>query len=198
MTFSGHRNLPRHEGGSAYDWLSYRCGHCGARTSGAVVASYPTSDSSAVVRWMLCTECYRGSVWHKDGLIYPTSLFGDSLEGLPAGVAEAYEETRRCMGIRAYSAAELLCRRLLMHVAADKGAAEGLSFEAYLKHLESQGYVTPPMKPWVDLVRKHGNKAAHKLDPPDQKRAEATFLFTAELLRLVYVMDHHAKSYLQP
>lgn len=195
--FRGHKSLHRHNGESQYDWFSYRCGHCGSQTSGAVVASYEDIRVPAV-RWMLCTDCHRGSVWHAAGPVYPTSLAGEDLKGLPEGVAEAYKETRRCMGVQAFSASELLCRRLLMHVAADKGAAEGLSFEAYLKHLEGQGYITPPMKPWVELIRKHGNKATHKLDPPDKARAEATFLFTAELLRLVYEMEHHAKTYLTP
>ena len=195
--FKGLKSLHRHNGDSSYDWFSYRCGHCGSKTSGPVVASYP-EPRDPTVRWILCINCFKGSVWQQPGHVYPPSLAGEDLAGLPEGVAEAYEETRRCMGVRAYSGAELLCRRLLMHVAADKGAAEGLSFEAYLKHLEDEGYVTPPMKPWVDLIRKHGNKATHRLDPPDYKRAEATFLFTTELLRLVYEMDHHAKSYLTP
>ncbi|EEF78683.1 hypothetical protein MDMS009_2856 [Methylophaga thiooxydans DMS010] len=36
------------------------------------------------------------------------------------------------MEVNAYTAAELICRKILMHVAADKGADEGKSFAAYL------------------------------------------------------------------
>ncbi len=99
------------------------------------------------------------------------------------------------MGVGAFTATELLCRKILMHVAADKGANPGEPFAAYLDFLEKAGYVTPPMKGWVDLIRRHGNLAAHELPAPDQQRAESTLMFTAELLRLVYEMEYMAKRY---
>ncbi|MCA9647935.1 MAG: DUF4145 domain-containing protein, partial [Myxococcales bacterium] len=77
----------------------------------------------------------------------------------------------------------------------DKGAPEGESFAAYLAALESLGYVTPPMKPWVDLIRRHGNQATHRLAASDAARAESTVMFTAELLRMVYEMAHMARRY---
>jgi Domain of unknown function (DUF4145) len=102
------------------------------------------------------------------------------------------------MGVGAFTAAELVCRKILMHVAADKGAKTGEPFAAYLDFLEKAGYVTPPMKGWVDLIRKHGNLATHELPAPDRKQAESTVMFTAELLRLVYEMEHMARRYLSP
>lgn len=99
------------------------------------------------------------------------------------------------MSINAFTAAELICRKILMHVAVDKGAKEGEPFNAYLGALESQGYITPPMKKWVDLIRKHGNDSTHKLESPDKARAESTVMFTAELLRIIYEMDHMASTY---
>jgi Domain of unknown function (DUF4145) len=65
----------------------------------------------------------------------------------------------------------------------------------YLGALESAGYITPPMKRWVDLIRKHGNDSTHKLESPDNARAESTVMFTAELLRIIYEMDHMASTY---
>ena len=85
-----------------------------------------------------------------------------------------------------------------MHVASEKGAKEGDTFASYLEFLEGIGYVTPPMKPWVDLIRKHGNLATHKLQPPDKERVESTLMFTSELLRLVYEMEFLAQKYVSP
>jgi hypothetical protein len=99
------------------------------------------------------------------------------------------------MGVGAFTAAELICRKLLMHIAVDKGAKAGETFIAYLNFLEKAGYVTPPMKGWVDLIRQHGNLATHELPAPDQQQAESTVMFTAELLRLVYEMEHVARRY---
>ena len=51
------------------------------------------------------------------------------------------------------------------------------------------------MKKWVDLIRKHGNISTHKLESPEKTRAESTIMFTAELLRIIYEMEHIANSY---
>jgi Domain of unknown function (DUF4145) len=169
--------------------MKYTCAHCGVDTSGAVVATWEN------IRWTICTNCGDGSVRVQSGVVYPTSPFGPEIESLPTPVGDAYEEARSCMSVGAYTAAELICRKILMHVAADKGAKEGESFEGYLDHLLAEGFVTPPMKPWVDLIRKHGNASTHKLQPADKTRAESTMMFTAELLRLVYEMEAMAKKY---
>ena len=66
-----------------------------------------------------------------------------------------------------------------MHVAVDKGATEGQSFAFYIDYLEKEGYVTPPMRGWVKLIKDHGNESTHKLPEPERKRAEGTILFTA-------------------
>jgi hypothetical protein len=120
------------------------------------------------------------------------------VEGLPEDVRDAYAEARLCLSVGAYTACELICRKLLIHVAADKGAdvKKGKSFESYLADLEAKGYVTPPMKPWVDLIRKHGNEATHELPPSSEGRAESTVAFTAQLLRAVYEMEYRARQFM--
>jgi uncharacterized protein DUF4145 len=193
--FQGHRNVSRHEGGTNQSWFPFTCGHCGRDGSAAVLASMGPNGN--MVRWLQCPTCGEGSV-EADGVssyLYPGVAPGPSLEGLPNEVEAAYEETRRCMSVNAYTACEGLCRKILMHVAVEKGAKEGDSFVSYVNHLEKSGYVTPPMKPWVDLIRQHGNEAQHLISPSDKTRAEATLMFTAELLRLTYEMDYMSKKY---
>ena len=192
MTYRGHRSIHKPDGSTDEAWASYRCGHCDTKVSGAVVAYYVWGDTARnqyVVQWVQCPECALGSTLI-NGTSFPGSSFGPVLEGLPAEVAEAYEEARRCMMVDAHTAAELICRKVLMHVAVEKGAKEGESFADYLSHLEQQGYVTPPMKKWVDAIRKNGNESTHKLSSPSKQRAESTVMFTAELLRLTYEMEH--------
>src|SRR6187402_2241338 len=98
----------------------------------------------------------------------PGAAFGPSVEGLPPDVQTAYAEARSCMSVSAYTAAELICRKILMHKGVEKGAAEGETLASYLSHLEKSGYVTPPMKAWVDLIRRHGT--AH---PPRPSASDA-------------------------
>jgi hypothetical protein len=102
------------------------------------------------------------------------------------------------MSVNAHTAAEALCRKILMHIAVDKGAKEGTTFSSYIDHLMKEGYVTPPMKEWVTLIKKHGNEASHRLDPPERARAEGTVYFTAQLLRTVYEMAHLATRFAMP
>jgi hypothetical protein len=192
MSFVGHRSVNKPDGSTADSWHTYTCGLCGTKVSGAVIAS--VNSQGRQNRWLACTSCGDGSV-EVIGAIYPGVKFGPPIEGLPADVAAAYDEARGCMQVSAYTAAELLCRKILMHVAVDKQAKEGLTFAEYIDHLAAEGYVTPPMNSWVDLIRKHGNAATHKLPSSDKQRAESTVMFTAELLRLVYEMAHMASKY---
>jgi len=177
------------------EWRTYMCAHCSNRVTGLVVAR-SRNDKQQMSLWLRCPDCQEPSVWieHLDAII-PGPRFGPSVEGLPSNVEDAYEEARQCMAAQAFTAAELLCRKILMHIAVEKGAAAGEKFAAYLTYLEQTGYITPPMKPWVDLIRKHGNLATHELPPSDRQRAESTVMFTAELLRLVYEMEYLAQRY---
>ena len=129
---------------------------------------------------------------------FPSLPFGPEIEGLPGLVLATYQKARPCMTANAFTACELVCRNILMHAAVEKGAGKGQTFESYVSFLQGTGYVTPPMKEWVDMIRRHGNRAAHELDRPDKARAESTIMFTAELLRLIYEMESEAKRYARP
>ena len=109
---------------------------------------------------------------------------------------EAFEEARQCLKVGAYSACEMMCRKMIMYIAVEKGAQERDTLQSYLDHLQAQGYyITAPMKGWTGLITKHGNKATHRLEAPDSQRAESTFMFTVELLRLTYEMESMAQRY---
>jgi len=165
-----------------------------------------------------CNECtnvyrqhYKGNVQCRrcgiileaviyDGIVSDVTIAiptGYEVKGLPDDIEKAYAETRRCMVAKCYTAAELLCRKILMHVAVEKGAKEGDSFVSYLTFLEKNGFVAPQMLTWLDLIRKHGNLAAHSLQDIDHERAESTVTFTAELLRMIYEMEFLAKRFTQ-
>ncbi len=147
------------------------------------------------IRFMLCTHCEKGSVWIKPNIIIPGVTPGDKLEGLPNEVNEAYEEARNCFSINSYTACELICRKILMHIAVDKGAEEGKSFQDYIDFLEEKEYITPSIKSWTDIIRQHGNDSTHKIEGANKERAKNTFMFTMQLLRIIYEMDHVAKEY---
>jgi hypothetical protein len=193
--FNGFGNYARPDGTKEEGWFSFTCGHCGRAGSGAVLAYSEQLDEMMsgrkyTQRWVVCPTCGEGTYINTQEQAFPSPRTGVSVEGLPDAVREAYEEARTCHTVHAYTACELICRKILMHVAVDKGAPEGGTFASYITFLESQGYVTPPMKPWVDQIRQNGNESTHCLSSPQVERSESTLMFTAELLRLTYEMDH--------
>ncbi len=194
----GHRTVSRHDGSTAEAWRQYTCGHCGNQVSGVVIAAaVETTTGQTHARWLQCPTCLKPSAeW--ESRIFPGASFGPVLEGLPNDVEETYEEARRCFTSNAFTAVELVCRKILMHVACDKGAKEGQTFASYLDNLETQGYVTPAMRDWVKLIKNHGNDSTHKLASPDRDRAAGTLLFTVQLLRTVYEMSHIAGKFTNP
>lgn len=196
MPYRGYSHIDGYSHGNSTYNHSYHCGHCNRDVLGHIAARYDTTEG--IINWLLCTSCGNGSVLTKEGILYPSPLVGKNLEGLPSAVASAYLEARRCFSITAYTACELICRKILMHVAVEKNADEGKTFEQYIDYLTSLGYVTMTMKPWVDLIRQHGNAATHKLESPDPKRAESTLMLTSLLLEIIYEVEQRASKYTTP
>jgi len=193
MIFDGHKNIGHPTGSSRDSWYPYKCARCERDISGAVVAI--ASSEGDTVRWLQCTNCGDGAVQRIDKNIYPGVAFGVKLEGLPEDVELAYTEARNCMAVDAYGACELICRKILMCVAVEKGAREGESFSSYLKYLGDKGFITDAMMGWVGIIKENGNKATHKIEQVNEERAESTIMFTAELLRIVYEMEFMAERY---
>ncbi len=117
----------RYIGGSDIEArFDYQCGHCNRHISGRVVSIYGSE-----MRFMICPSCLKGSVWLPDKKLIPRSKPGQNLEGLPVEVEAAYQEVRKCYSISAFTACELLCRKILMHVGVDKGAQEGKALNSF-------------------------------------------------------------------
>lgn len=90
----------------------------------------------------------------------------------------------------AFTACTMICRKILLHVAVEKGADADKPFEFCVDYLQGQGYISPSMKPWVDRIRKLGNEGAHDLEAPSSESATSALVFTGELLRTVYEMQY--------
>ncbi|MDE2139806.1 MAG: DUF4145 domain-containing protein, partial [Gammaproteobacteria bacterium] len=181
----GHSTVAKPTGHDASGWHKFTCGHCGRDVSGAIIAAVNRREGGFIY-WLQCSACHDASVLADDQNYYPGLAYGPVIEGLPDDVSAAYKEARQCLSVNANTASEGMCRKILMHIAVDKGANEREPFAAYIDFLEHEGYVTPPMKEWVVLIKDHGNEANHKLPASDRQRAEGTLQFTAQLLRTVY------------
>lgn len=135
-----------------------------------------------------------GSVQNDDALIPPSQVFSD-IPNLPPGIAELYDEGRSSFGAYAYTGCEMVCRKILMNAAVNKGAEKNKTFVYYVDHLESNGYVTPLLKEMAVTIRRNGNKATHEIDPSDRKRAEHMLKFTRRILDTIYGAEHEFGEY---
>ena len=97
--------------------------------------------------------------------------------------------------MEAYTGCELLCRKILMNVAVDRGAAEDKSFEHYVDYLKDNGHITTSLKDMTDIIRRNGNQSTHKIGQPDPERAEYTIEFTAQILRSIYEVESQFSKY---
>lgn len=92
------------------------------------------------------------------------------------------------MSVSAYNTAVMACRKLLMHIAVEKGAPEGQSFKQYVDWLVANHYVPPGGEGWADQIRARGNEANHEIDLLEQHAAEQILSFVELLLKFVYEM----------
>jgi len=172
---------------------AYTCGYCGREV--ASERGWKGTDRVALggtrmdydVSVVICPLC-KGPTFLSDreDLQIPGVAYGEPVAHLPEDVSALYAEARRCMSVGATTAAVLLGRKLLMHVAVTKGAEPGDRFQAYVTYLAEQGVVTPDMRSWVDEIRELGNDANHELVAMTRADAEDLLTFVAMLLKVAY------------
>jgi DNA-directed RNA polymerase subunit RPC12/RpoP len=162
----------------------YVCSFCGHRVGPATGFASKQPPHAPQSYIYVCSFC--GSPTHFDGQgkQFPGPPFGTTVESLPADVAALYNEARSCMTVNSYTAAVLTCRKLLMHIAVEKKAAEDQNFLQYVEYLAAQGYVPPDGKGWVNHIREKGNEANHGIKIMNLKDAEDLITFSEMLLKL--------------
>jgi hypothetical protein len=160
------------------------CASCGLGVAAEIVAG---GASNGVPGFLLCPICGEGSVKLKSGAVYPVAPAGGTVKHLPKDVEQAWREARTSFAVAAYTASEIMCRKILMHVAVDAaGSKTGKRFVDYVDDLENAHYLSPGTKPVIDLVRDRGNAANHDLPASTEPEALQTLTITEHLLRSVY------------
>lgn len=159
----------------------YTCGHCGA----AVGADKGYQSVFPELYVSICPMCALPTIFDNDKQI-PGTKAGKELKHLPATVSTVYEEARNCFTVCAYSGAVLLCRKLLMHFAVEKGAKAGETFASYVSFLEASGYAPPNSKVWLDEIRLKGNEATHEIVVSSEADAKKLLAFLEMLFVFAY------------
>jgi hypothetical protein len=127
------------------------------------------------------------------GLRIPEQLVGNEVKHLPKEVENVYNEARRCVTVNAFTGSVMLCRKLLMNIAVNKGAAPNQNFATYVDYLCDKGFVSGDNKIWAQLVRGKGNEANHEITMMTSTDAEELIEFLELVLKSVYEFPEKAK-----
>ena len=174
--------MPRVEGWESTMNLGakcYRCWRCGQIVSSS--AGFLGNPGAIYI----CPNCKYPTLL-AEGRQYPGGRAGNPVPDLPEPVGGAYQEARDCMGASAYTAASLMCRKILMNVAHDQGAKEGLGFVEYVEYLADKHFIPPNASGWVDLIRQKGNEATHEIKPINKTEATQLLTLTEMMLKIIY------------
>lgn len=166
------------EAGSRFDIL--RCPSC---KLGTVANPMPGIDEM----WGGIGESGRRKA---DFILSPGPLPAPLVRNMPADVEAAWLDAIRCGQVGAWTASELVCRKILMHVAVDQcGAKEGDSFWKYVDALDEARFFPASLKPVIDGIRQRGNTATHELAQSTETEARKTLDITHHVLRTIYELS---------
>jgi hypothetical protein len=167
----------------------FMCGFCDTNVSsgeGYRLGQNTDGAGKQIGAVYLCPNCGGPSFFTPDTRQFPLPALGNYIQQVPQALGALYEEAKRWTSQNCHTAAVLLCRKMLMNIAVERGASEGLKFIECVCYLSDKGYVPPKGKRWVDDIRKKGNEATHDITLAG--RADATDLvgFLGMLLRFIY------------
>lgn len=164
---------------------AWTCGYCGCKVGGN--QGYQNESEDKVI--YICPRCSNPTAFIEDEgtlLQIPQPAIGNEISKLPSDISDLYNEIRRCVQYTAYTSAILSMRKLLMHIAVEQGANEGLTFIQYVEFLSDRGWIPPNGKQWVDKIRRAGNEANHEIKIESEREAKQLLDFVSMLLRFVY------------
>ncbi len=179
----------------------YTCGYCSNPLSSergfrARLHQNNGSDAGIHAYVYVCHFCGKPSFFDViNGIQTPGPKYGNEIPGIEdEKINKLYDEARKCIGTGAPTSAILACRKLLMHIAIEKGAPENLKFIEYVEYLSTKGYIPPDSKEWVDEIREKGNEATHEIVIMSDTDAKDLLQLTEMLLKIIYQFPAEIKK----
>jgi len=124
--------MPKWSNAQAYNSISYTCSFCGNPIASNI--GYQTKDAVSNIR--ICHFCDCPTFFPTKDQPIPGSPMGNPVKNIDDEcLTGLYEEARKCGAVNAYTAAVLACRKILMHIAVDKGDKPGKNFIQYVEYL---------------------------------------------------------------
>lgn len=171
-------------------WITQDCSTCNGPSRMVVIAYSRITPT----QWLRCLTCSSAFV-NNYGVTSPTAKPLSVPLGVQGIELEAWNEVRECLGVGANTAAVMMCRKLLFHIAVANGLVpagengRAPNFSQAVDHLFTTGLVSPRARRWVEQIKKVGNEANHEIVSIPKEVALDIATFTEQLLRMTYEMD---------
>jgi hypothetical protein len=180
---------------SAIAAKKFTCGYCGAYV-GSHTGFFGTRPQSVYHDLIyICPACTGPNFFDAFSGQLPAVRLGREIKNISdAKIAALYNEARDVTSVGAFTATVMICRKLLMNIAVQKGAEPGLRFVQYVDYLVQKGYVPPNGKSWVDQIRDKGNDANHEIDLMTTSEAQTIIHFIEMLLIFIYELPGMQKE----
>lgn len=165
----------------------FTCGFCQKLVASAsgFYSSVAATGSGSPFCLRICPNCTMPTLFTPSGQT-PGASYGEAVEHLPENIGKTYEEARKSYTAGAYTSSVLMCRKMLMNIAVEKGAKAGETFAFYVSYLASHHYVPPGSETWVGHIRGKGNEATHEIHLMSQEDAQELLTFTSMMLKFIY------------
>lgn len=170
---------------------TYACGACGSTTNGRVVCEVQRKMDGAQIFWCWCS-CDKAEptiLIEMDGTMLtqlPIAREFRSGADWPTNLTSLYDEAAKAYSAGAFTAATMVCRKLIMACACDKGETDGKAFTAYVDHLTTNVLAFPAAKTPIDAIRQIGNEANHEVKIVNQADATRAMKIVTYLLNTIY------------
>lgn len=194
MKYYRHKTFFNYTDSRIIKSASLLCGYCGnsiAPNIGYEVTHQGEGSKRTVATIYQCPLCKNPIVYFNESKeTIPGAKYGREIKNLPEKIATLYDECRTCYANQCYTSSQMIARTLLMHIAVEQGAEEGLSFAKYVDYLDSNGYIPPNGKQWVDFIRTSGNVANHEIVIKEKEETEKVISFLSTLLLVIYELPN--------
>lgn len=170
---------------------TYACGACGNTTNGRVVCELKRQHDTSSILWCLCScDKEEPSVLIMDHAAIKTQVpiartFHSSSEW-PVALATLYDEAAKAHAAGAYTATSMVCRKILMACACDKGDTDGKHFGPYVDYITQQVLTYPAAKSAIDAIRTIGNEANHNVQIVNEPDATRAMKIVTYMLNTIY------------
>ena len=174
--------------------LDYLCGGCGKRTHARVIAQAKfTQDAviTGIIHWCFCS-CGQPTVVRvmntQGQQQWPPSVEYTPGDEWPTDAIQLYREAALTLAVGAYTTCAMVCRKILMVCAVDKGEKDGKAFTHYVDFIASNILKFPDAKKTLDIMRGISNDANHKIAFVKEKDAHRSMKIIKSVLDAIYTL----------